>query len=152
MAKTQKHTCKDSLTFRIGLGKILGGLIGLMVFFSLPALQANIDIALRFGMIGWYMIFGAIIGFAGVYTKYPLLGWGLPSILRGASIGFGLNLILACLVHDNMIQAFSHYSEFQFSNSMPIIQLAIEGLIWGALLDFALTRYAGEGKELLEIL
>jgi hypothetical protein len=150
MAQIHHHFRIDPLTFRIGLGKLLGGLIGVAVFFSLPSLQADIDPALRFGMLGWYIIFGAIIGFAGIYEKCPVFGFKFPTLLRGAVLGFGLNIVLGCLVHDNMIQAFSKYSEFQFSNSIPVLQIAIEGLIWGTLLDFILTRYAGQGKELLK--
>ena len=59
-----------------------------------------------------------------------------------------MNLILGGLVHQDMLQAFTSYSDFRISNAAPILQLAIEGLIWGALMDVALTFYAGQGKDL----
>jgi hypothetical protein len=147
-SNAKKRIRPVSLTLRVTLGKLAGAGIGLAVFFSLPALQPDIDLALRLGMAGWYIIFGAVIAMAGIYTKIPYINWALPSILRGAAIGFGLNLVLGCLVYQQMLQAFSHYSDFQFANTMPIIQLGLEGLIWGALIDLFLTRMAGEGKDL----
>jgi hypothetical protein len=150
MAKTAKRTRPTSLTLRIMLGKLLGAGIGLIVFLSLPALQTDIDLALRFGMWGWYILFGAVIAMAGLYTRHPLLNFKLPPLFRGALIGFGLNLILGCLVHVDMMAAFAHYSDFHLANSMPIVQLAIEGLIWGALIDVLLTRFAGQGKDLVK--
>ncbi len=150
MAKTAKRTRPVSLTLRIILGKLFGAGIGVVVFFSLPTLQADIDLALRFGVLGWYILFGAIIGFMGLYTKHPVLNFRMPSLLRGAMVGFGLNVILGCLIHGDVVEAFAHYSDFHFANSMPIIQLAIEGLIWGALIDGLVTKFAGEGKELVK--
>lgn len=148
MAKNKKRTRPVSLTLRVGLGKLFGAGIGLAVFFSLPLIQADIDLALRFGMWGWYILFGAVIGLAGLYTKNPILGWPFPAILRGALLGFGMNLILGGLVHQDMLLAFASYSDFRVSNTTPILQLAVEGLIWGALMDIALTFYAGQGKDL----
>lgn len=146
MAKKSKRPV--SLTLRLTLGKLFGAGIGLIVFLSLPAVNPDIDLALRFGMWGWYIIFGALIAFAGLYTKHPIFGWGMPAMLRGAMIGFGLNLVLGALVQEDMLAAFSSYSDFHMANSMPILQLAVEGLIWGALTDTALTFYAGQGKNL----
>lgn len=151
MASTKK-TLKTipSLSYRITLGKLAGAGIGLAVFFSLPTVQPDIDVAVRFGMLGWYILFGAMIAFAGLYTKCPYVKWPFPAMLRGALLGFGFNLVLGALVHQDMMQAFSDYSEFHFANSMPILQLALEGLIWGALMDLFLTRMAGEGKDLVK--
>lgn len=150
MAKVPNHLFSPTLTSRIILGKIIGAGIGISVFFSLPILQTDIDLALRWGMLGWYILFGVGIAFGGIYTQCPVFNWPLPALLRGALLGFGLNLILGCLVHQDMMIAFSQYAEFQFSNSMPIIQLAIEGLIWGSLIDFVLTRYIGQGDKLFK--
>lgn len=150
MAKKSKRIRPTSLTLRIMLGKLFGAGIGAIVFLSLPALQPDMDIVLRFGVWGWYILFGAVIAFAGIYTKHPLLNFPLPPLLRGALIGFGLNLILGCLLHGDMIEAFADYSDFHFAQSMPVLQMAIEGLIWGALIDMLLTRYAGQGKDLVK--
>jgi hypothetical protein len=49
-----------------------------------------------------------------------------------------------------MMQAFADYSEFPLADSLPILQMGIEGLIWGAILDAALTFYAGQGKDLVK--
>lgn len=152
MAKTAKRTRPVSLTLRIILGKLFGAGVGLSVFFALPALQDDIDLALRFGVLGWYALFGAVIGFMGIYTKHPVLNFRMPSLFRGAVVGFGLNIILGCLIHADVVEAFAHYSDFHFANTMPILQLAVEGLIWGALIDTLLTRFAGEGKELVKSL
>jgi hypothetical protein len=149
-SKSQKRTRPTSLTLRILLGKLFGAAVGVSVFFSLPVLQPSGDWALRFGMLGWYLVFGVVIAFAGLYVKHPVLGLRMPPLLRGGLVGFGLNLVLGCLVHQDMMQAFASYSDFHFANSMPIIELAIEGLIWGALIDAALTFYAGQGKDLVK--
>ena len=150
MARSKTKKRPISLTLRVTLGKLFGAAIGLVVFLSLPVLQSDIDTALRFGMWGWYIIFGAVIGFAGLYTKHPLFGWPLPAVLRGAVIGLVMNAVLGGLVHQDMVVAFAQYSDFQISNSKPIVQLAIEGLIWGALIDVAITFYAGQGKDLVK--
>lgn len=150
MATPKKHLLNPSLASRIAFGKIIGLGIGVSIFFTLPILQSDIDLALRYGMLGWYVIFGAVIAFVGIYTKYPIFNWPIPALLRGAVIGFAMNLVLGCLIYQDMMAAFSHYTEFQFSNSMPIIQIAIEGLIWGTLIEFVLTRYVGQGDKLLK--
>ncbi len=150
MAKTKKRTRPVSLTLRVGLGKFFGFAIGGVVFYSLGALQQDMDMAVRLGMWGWYIIFGVVIALAGLYEKHPLLGFKLPPMFRGAILGFFLNLVLGGLVHQDMMIAFAQYSDFQVANSMPIIQLAFEGLIWGALMDTALTFYAGQGKDLVK--
>jgi len=144
----KKRTRPTSLTLRIALGKLFGAAIGGIIFLALPVLSTDIDLALRFGMWGWYILLGAVIGMSGIYTTHPVLKMRMPSLLRGAMIGFGMNLVLGALIFSHMNAAFANYSDFQFSTSMPIIQVAIEGLIWGALIDWLITFYAGDGKDL----
>lgn len=150
MAKMAKRTRPVSLTLRIILGKLFGAGIGLVVFFSLPVLQPDIDLALRFGVFFWYALFGAVIGFMGLYTKHPVLNFRMPPLFRGAIFGFGLNIILGCLIHRDVVEAFAHYADFYLVNAMPILELAFEGLIWGALIDSLITKFAGEGKKLTQ--
>ena len=91
-----------SLTTRIGVGKLIGFLIGLAGFFTLPIFAPEADPMLRWGILLWYATMGAIIGVYGVYTYHPVLHLPLPWWIRAPMIGGWLNFVLVFFAHAQM--------------------------------------------------
>jgi hypothetical protein len=53
---------RTSLVRRVGTAKAIGFLVGLVGFFMVPSLMPEEGILLRFGILLWYTVFGAVIG------------------------------------------------------------------------------------------
>ncbi len=140
-----------SLTERIVWGKIFGFLIGAIAFLSLPALSPQMNLLTGFGIWLWYTMFGAVIAFMGIYREHPILGLPMPALLRGALVGAGLNLVLALLIYDDISTAFEFMSgTYVAITGAPVFLLMVEGAVWGMILDFVLTKWLGEGKDLVK--
>jgi len=91
-----------SLTTRIAIGKTVGLAIGLVGFFTLPALYPEASWQLRWGVLLWYVTVGAVIGLAGVYTRHPVLMLPLPWWVRAPVIGAWLNFMLTFFAYREM--------------------------------------------------
>lgn len=139
-----------SLTERIVWGKTFGFFIGMIAFLSLPALSPEMNLVTGFAIWLWYVLFGAIIGFMGLFEKHPVLKFRMPPIFRGALVGAGLNLILGLFIYQDISLAFSFVNHPQFLAAGPILLVMVEGAAWGMILDFVLSRWLGEGKNLVK--
>ncbi len=146
----KKKKQKASIMKRLLAGKLLGLIIGAVIFMAIPALAPESDLILRFGVWGWYVLLGSVIALCGIFVEYPWLKFRLAPLFRGAMIGFFLNLILGLLIHDEIVAAFVDYPNFVISYTYPVVQVALEGLIWGAFIDWICTRFGGEGKDLVK--
>ena len=69
---------KPSLVTRVAVGKGIGLVIGLAGFLMLPMFVPEVDWLPRWGLLFWYITFGAIIGMAGVFTWHPVLKIRMP--------------------------------------------------------------------------
>ena len=136
-----------SLTLRIGIGKTVGLLIGLIGFATLPFFAAETGWMLRWGILLWYTTLGAIIGVFGVYSEHPVLHIPLPWWVRAPLIGAWMNFVLTFFVYDQfsamMIDAFGSSGGLLTS---PFL-FALEGAVAGLIIGFVTTRFAGEGPE-----
>lgn len=137
-------TLQKSLLYRVGVGKLLGLFIGLTGFFLLPEFLSEPSMSLRFGVLFWYMTFGAIIGVFGVFSEHPVLRIPLPWWIRGSLLGAWMNFVLTLIAYDQictMVTAFfGEYSAYASPYWM-----VLEGGIIGLLMDYLLTRWFGEG-------
>lgn len=135
---------KPSLTLRITAGKTVGFLFGLMVFFVLPGFYADASYHIRFGILFWYILIGAVVGFAGVYTRHPMINFPLPWWIRGILYGGWMNFVLALVAYDQIQEILISVNMLGMMSPLWII---VEGAFVGLVADYFATRLGGEGFE-----
>ena len=135
-----------SLMTRIAVGKGVGFVFGLIGFIFLPSLYPDASEMLRWGILLWYITFGAIIGVFGVLTWNPVLKMRMPWWFMSPWIGAWLNFVLVLFAYDDM-QAFL-MSVFGPDGALSSpFWFAAEGAIIGLLIGYLATRFGGEGPE-----
>ena len=135
-----------SLVTRIGIGKAIGFLFGLIGFVFLPCFFPEADWFLRWGILLWYTTLGAIIGVFGVFTYHPILKLPLPWWFRAPLIGAWMNFVLTFFTYDIMqAMMVSLFGENGILTSP--FWFTAEGGVIGLIIGFLATRLGGEGKE-----
>ena len=135
-----------SLILRIGIGKGIGLLFGIIGFVSLPYIFPQGDLMLRWGVLLWYTTLGAIIGIFGVFTYHPILKFPLPWWFRSTFLGAWMNFVLTFFVYDTMqAMMLSLFGEGGLLSSS--FWFVAEGAIIGLIIGYFATQYGGEGKE-----
>lgn len=139
---------KPSLITRIAIGKGLGAIFGLAGFILLPYFDPQSSLFFRWGILFWYITFGAIIGVFGVFTYHPILKLPMPWWFRAPLIGAWLNFLLVFFAYDEM-----HRLMVTIFGQDGLMQspfwFAAEGAIIGLIIGFFATHFGGEGKETL---
>lgn len=135
-----------SLMIRIGIGKAIGFLFGLIGLIFIAYFLPEVDWLLRWGVLLWYSTLGAIIGVFGVFTYHPILKLPLLWWFRAPLIGAWMNFVLTFFAYDAM-QAImlSLFGEKGILTS-PFWFVA-EGAVIGLIMGYLATRFGGEGKE-----
>lgn len=135
---------RKALVYRIGAGKAIGLVFGLLGFFAMPYFLSDPELTLRWGILLWYTTLGAVVGVFGVFSYHPVLNMPMPWWLRGFWVGAWFNFVLALLAYEQLsvlvAAAMGEYSQY----ASPFL-LVIEGALIGLLIDYALTRWFGEG-------
>jgi hypothetical protein len=140
---------QPSLTKRIIVGKTIGFAFGLAGFLLLPFFDPEAGWLLRWGILFWYTTLGAIIALFGVMTKSPVLEISLPWMVRGLFIGAWMNFMLTFFAYDAMQAVMvSTFGEDGLLSSP--FWFTLEGAIIGLIIDYAVTRWGGEGPETAE--
>ncbi len=138
-----------SLITRIGIGKAIGFLFGLIGFIISPYFFPEIDSFFRWGILLWYITLGAIIGVFGVFTYHPILKLPFPWWFRAPFLGAWMNFILTFFAFDAMqTMMLSMFGENGMLTS-PFWFVA-EGAIVGLIMGYFATRFGGEGKETVD--
>ena len=138
-----------SLTTRIGIGKALGFVVGLIGFVSLPYLWPDVSMMTRWGIFLWYTTLGAIIGIFGVFTQHPVLKLPLPWWFRAPFIGGWMNFVLTFFAFDMMKSLLTSFFGDMGVMTSPY-WFVLEGAIIGLLIGFFATRFGGEGKAAVD--
>ncbi len=140
---------KPSIILRVAWGKILGLFVGVTGFFVFSYFESDAEITLKLGFLLWYLTLGAVIGLMGIFTSNPVLNMKITWWMRGPMTGVWFNLVLLMFTWDRisqlMLSIFGNQSVF----SSPW-WLVVEGAFFGLILDFVLTKFAGEGYETVE--
>lgn len=137
-----------SLITRIAIGKGIGFIVGLSAFFFLPYFMPGASLMLQWGVLLWYITFGAIIGVFGVMAHFPYLNLPMPWWIRGPYIGAWLNFILSLVAYDVLAEMLvAVFAEGGLFNSP--FWLVLEGVIVAFIIDFFATKYGGEGHALV---
>ena len=129
---------------RVAIGKIVGLILGALIFFGSPAL--GLELSTHFGLGLWlfYIILGALIGLIGIVDHHPIFKFKMPFWLRGAVMGIFMHLMLVLLCYHQMMAVM----ELDLVQSMGIqspFWILIDGAILGILIDWTATRHAGDG-------
>jgi hypothetical protein len=139
----------NSLMTRIAIGKIIGALIGSSAFILIPHYLPDASVTLHWGVLLWYITFGAIIGVFGVYTTIPVFNITTPWWVRGAYIGAWLNFTISLIAYDTlgqlMIAVFGEGGIL-----LSPFWMVLEGAIIGFIIDYFATRFGGEGAAIVK--
>ncbi len=135
-----------SLVTRIGIGKGIGLLVGLIGAALLSFISAETSWMFNVGIVLWYTTVGAVIGVYGVFSWHPILKLPLPWYFRAPAIGAWLNFTLTLFIYDQlatiMLGVFG--SDGLLSNPF---WFTAEGAIVGLIIGFFATYFGGEGKQ-----
>ena len=135
-----------SLMTRIGIGKAIGFICGLIGFMFLPYFLPDVSEMIRWGILLWYTTVGAIIGMFGVITYHPVLKIPMPWWFRAPLIGAWMNFVLTFFAFDTMQSMMISVFGDNGIMSSPF-WFALEGACVGLLIGYLATRFGGEGIE-----
>jgi len=137
---------KPSITLRIGYGKILGLLFGVIAYFSLSIFAPETNFAFRFGFLIWYLTLGAVIGVMGIFTNNPFFNLDILWWMRGSLTGAWLNFVLLIFIYDEISGILLSIFGTQNLFSTPW-WFVFKGALIGVVMDYILTQFAGEGSH-----
>lgn len=140
---------KPSMITRIAVGKIVGLVIGVIGFVTLPYVAPDMPPMFKWGVLFWYATVGAMIGLIGIYTRHPILALPMPWWFRAPLIGAWMNFVLTLFAYDA-------FADFLVQMMGPDTWMrspfwfVVEGALVGLLIGYAATKLGGEGKETVE--
>ena len=135
---------KPSLTLRIGIGKLVGFVIGILGVGLFSMIGVPPSWAFGCGFVLWYATIGAIVGIYGVYSHHPILKFPLPWWLRSSIIGGWMNFVLALFIYEDLTRLFGQLVG-SASVTAASIGFMIEGAVVGLLIGWIATALGGEG-------
>lgn len=134
-----------SMVTRIGIGKAIGFVVGLLGFVIVPSIVPDAQPMFRWAILLWYTTFGAIIGVYGVFTYHPVLKLPMPWWFRAPIVGAWLNFVLTLFIYDEL-KAFMTVMFGTSGGMASPFWFVFEGAIIGLMIGYMCTRYGGEGK------
>lgn len=140
----------DALSTRILIGKSIGALIGIAAFFFIPIFLPDASATLKWGVMFWYITFGAIIGVFGVYDRVAILNISMPWWFRGAYIGAWLNFVISLIAYDELAQLMIAVFGVDGIITSPF-WVVLEGAIFGLVIDYIATKKCGEGGDVVQV-
>lgn len=122
-----------------------GAVLGLIVL-AVPAADPA-DLQFRVGVALWLVALGGIVAVMGLFDHHPLFtALRLPWWVRGPVTGLWMALMLILLAPERTAALMQSYWGDAFHSAWWAL---VCGLFWGGVLDFAATRWAGEGEALV---
>lgn len=140
---------KPSLIMRIGVGKLVGLVFGLIGFFILPMVWEGSTPLLQWGVLLWYTTLGAIIGVFGVITYHPILHLPFPWYVRAPFLGAWMNFVLTFFAFDTF-QAMMNEAMNGYYAGMSPFWFAAEGAFVGLIIGWLATKFGGEGAGVID--
>lgn len=136
---------KHSVTNRIIIGKLIGFVAGVLTWLILSLMGATLDLKFGLGLVLFYILTGAIIGFMGMFERHPVLKFKTPWWLHGITMGLAMHLILILVSYDQFALMMQEMGIWGMVSPWWAL---IDGAILGLIMAFAATKFAGEGKKL----
>ncbi|MEL6978842.1 MAG: hypothetical protein AAGM38_09210 [Pseudomonadota bacterium] len=140
---TQNSTLSASLTWRIGVGKLIGLLIGAGAFALIGAYAPQSPEALRWGALFWFLTLGAVIGMAGLYTAHPVLRVPLPWWVRAPFIGAWMHLVLGLIAAAPLTALSGAAAGAEMSAFAAILWFVAIGAVSAFVIDAGATAIGG---------
>jgi hypothetical protein len=136
-----------SVTGRVVIGKSIGFVIGLLIMLLLPAFDMPIFSMFGLGTLLMFMFMGVLTGFMGLFDRHPILQFRMPWWLRGGVIGFAF-LLMHILLSYHSFGTIMQSSLVSWAGLTSPFWALIDGVLFGMLMSFVETKFAGEGKDL----
>lgn len=134
---------KHSIRNRIVVGNIIGLVAGLLAFFWLPVLGADISLQFGFGLILFYVILGLLTGFAGTMKHHPYFGFPVSWWFRGSVMGLLMHTMLVLVAYDQIANIAESINLFGMISPWWAL---LDGVILGMIMAYFETSLAGEGE------
>ncbi|PMG48072.1 hypothetical protein [Shewanella sp. 10N.286.52.B9] len=135
-----------SLVTRTAVGKLIGLAFGVLCFWIVPWLAPETSLLFLWGLLLWYITFGAIIGLAGVFDYHPVLKIAMPWWLTATIMGGWMNLVFTFVAYDQ-IQALM-VAIFGLGGSLQSpFWFVADGLIAGWIIGYFATKFGGYGPS-----
>lgn len=136
---------------RLGVAKLIGILVGLAGFFTVPVLMPDAAPRLQWAVLLWYTTFGAVIGAFGVTPRHPAIIVPVPWWLRAPLVGAWLNFVLTLFAWDTLKSLLVSFFERTGMEAGEVLTspwwFALEGAIIGLLIGFIATRFGGRAEN-----
>ncbi len=126
---------------RMTLAKSLGLGLGLLGVLLVPT-ETTAQTMLLWGIAGWYLMLGAMVGLVGFVNRLPILDLPVPAFLRGAWCGGWMGLLLVLVAHDGIAGLWAQLSWVPRVFASPW-WLIVEMAFWGAVIDMLATSLLG---------
>lgn len=135
-----------SLFNRLAAGKLVGLIVGLVFFFTIPLVWPSAELTLRWGVLLWYPLVGAVIGLVGIYRRHPVLQLPMPWWVRAPLVGAWMNFVLAFFCFPVLVALYQDLWPSLPAWAAPLL-LALEGAVVGAIIGAIATHVGGDGPE-----
>ena len=132
------------IIYRVGAGKAIGLVFGLLGFVLLPYFIHQPSMFLRLGILFWYPTMGAFVGVFGLFSSHPMLNLSMPWWFRGAFIGAWMNFVLTLFAHEQICTVISAVFG-EYGDYISPFSMVVEGALIGLIMDYFLTRWFGDG-------
>ena len=126
---------------RVALAKLMGLGLGALGIWILGATVPG-DRLFLWGLLGWTITLGALIGILGFYRSMPFLGIAIPAWLRGSWCGAWLGLLLVLIGYGPLSEFIADVAWLPavFANPWWVV---VEMAFWGAVIDMIVTGAIG---------
>lgn len=135
---------EKALIYRVIVAKTVGLAIGLVGFIVLPIIYPDTAVTIKWGLLLWYITFGAIIGTFGVFNRHPIFKFSLPWYIRGPLIGAWLNFVLALFAYNQLEEILLEVFKNGFLKSP--FWIVAEGAFLGLIIDCLATKLRQKRK------
>lgn len=128
----------------VAIGKLIGLLAGIAGFFMVPALLPEASARLQWGILLWYLTFGAVVGAFGTSPQPGFIPVRVSWWLRAPLTGAWMNFVLTFFAWDWMKALLVAY----FDGAGPLTSpwwFVAEGAIIGLLIGLAAAVFAKSG-------
>lgn len=135
-----------SVLTRIFVGKMIGLALGVSALLFIWVADLTVPVRMQVGMLFWYVLIGAFIGFMGVITRIGVvIDLPLPWWLRGSVVAINMNVALVLFASPGLAAVVSQMCPAIADFWTMLILAMLEGIAVGLLIDYFATRIGGEG-------
>lgn len=139
---------QPTLLKRLSIGKTIGLVIGIGMFFMLPLADPAIDVLFCWGFMFWLTLTGGFIGLSGGIDKLPVFNFTLSWWFRGTALGGIMFLMLWFVAYEKIDAIVVNVvgADSMFLNGPWIV---VDGLAYGFIVAALIKLFGVEGNRSL---